>query len=197
MHFKTLAFLSCGALVSAWLPGEDKVITSKDNVDLFNRTVSAGGSSKRWLPASGKIRGVNMGSHFIVEPWLMSNSWASMGCGGDVKSEFDCVLKLGQDAANTAFQHHWDTWITQAELQDMRNSGLNTIRIPVGYWMKEDLVYADSEHFPQGALTYLTRLCGWASDLGFYIIMDLHGAPGAQQPENAFTGQVSRLYTRR
>lgn len=191
MHFKTLAVLSYSALVAAWLPGEDKAIISSDNVDLFNRT-SSDASGKRWLPG-GKIRGVNVGSLFVVEPWMMSNSWAQMGCS-DKKSEFDCVLKLGQEAANRAFKNHWDTWVTQADLQEMVSYGINTIRIPVGYWMKEDLVYADSEHFPQGALTYLTRLCGWASDLGLYIIMDLHGAPGAQQPHNAFTGQVSSIW---
>lgn len=71
--------------------------------------------------------------------------------------------------------------------------GLNTIRIPVGYWIKEDIVYSDSEHFPQGGLSYLEQVCGWASDAGFYIIIDLHGAPGAQVPKNADTGQVRRL----
>jgi aryl-phospho-beta-D-glucosidase BglC (GH1 family) len=44
---------------------------------------------------------------------------------------------------------------------------------------------------PQGALKYLTRLCGWASDRGFYIIIDFHGAPGAQQPNQPFTGQYA------
>ncbi|OBT82371.1 hypothetical protein VE02_08750 [Pseudogymnoascus sp. 03VT05] len=187
MHFKTLAVLSYGALVAAWFPGEDKGIISSDGVDLFNRS-SSDASGKRWLPGA-KIRGVNVGSLFVVEPWMMSNTWAQMGCGDQVKSEFDCVLKLGQAAANNVFKGHWDTWVTQADLQEMISYGINTIRIPVGYWMKEDLVYADSEHFPQGGLTYLTRLCGWASDLGMYIIMDLHAAPGAQQPHNAFTGQ--------
>lgn len=191
MHFKTLAVLSYGALVAAWFPGEDKGLISSDGVDLFNRS-SSDVSGKRWLPV-GKIRGVNVGSLFVVEPWMMSNTWAQMGCGDQVKSEFDCVLKLGQAAANNAFKGHWDTWVTQADLQEMISYGINTIRIPVGYWMKEDLVYADSEHFPQGGLTYLTRLCGWASDLGMYIIMDLHAAPGAQQPHNAFTGQVSNI----
>jgi hypothetical protein len=75
----------------------------------------------------------------------------------------------------------------------MQSYGLNTIRIPVGYWMDESLVYADSEHFPQGGLHYLSQLCGWASDAGFYIIIDMHGAPGAQVAANEDTGQVIPL----
>jgi len=113
-----------------------------------------------------------------------------MGCGSQ-QSEFDCVSYLGQTAANAAFQNHWATWITQTDIQQMASYGLNTIRIPVGYWMREDIVYADSEHFPQGGLAYLEQICGWASDQGFYIIIDLHGAPGAQVADNPDTGQYA------
>jgi aryl-phospho-beta-D-glucosidase BglC (GH1 family) len=74
----------------------------------------------------------------------------------------------------------------------MQSYGLNTIRVPVGYWMMESIVYS-SEHFPQGGIQYLEQLCGWASDAGFYIIIDMHGAPGAQVPTNPDTGQVSLL----
>ena len=145
--------------------------------------------TKRWLPSTLPIRGVNLGSQFIVEPWMANDEWNSMGCG-DTASEFDCVSKLGQAQANTAWAKHWSTWITEDDISRMKSYGLNTIRIPVGYWIREDLVDSDSEHFPQGGLQYLERICGWASDAGFYIIIDLHGAPGAQVAGNADTGQV-------
>lgn len=75
----------------------------------------------------------------------------------------------------------------------MRKYGLNTICIPVGYWLKEDLVDADSEHFPRGGLTYLADICDWAAEAGIYIIMDCHGLPGAQQAKQSFTGQACML----
>jgi len=179
--------------VLAWFPGEHKEIYARDGTNLFNNTFLGGDStSKRWLQASGKVRGVNMGSLFVFEPWIAETEWANMGCSGQA-SEFDCVSHLGQAQANSAFQNHWDSWITQADIAQMQGYGLNAIRVPVGYWMMESLVYADSEHFPQGGITYLERLCGWASDAGFYIIIDLHGAPGAQQPGNSDTGQVSSI----
>ena len=79
-------------------------------------------------------------------------------CPSSAQSEFDCVSSLGQTNANAAFQNHWNTWIVQSDISQMVSYGLNTIRVPVGYWMREDIVYADSEHFPQGGLTYLDRL---------------------------------------
>lgn len=173
--FVTLSALS--SLAAAWLPYENKNITSSDGTNLFSTS-------------NGKIRGVNLGSQFIFEPWIGPSTWSDMGCG-NTGSEFDCVNSLGQDAANSAFAKHWDSWITQDDISQMVSYGLNTIRVPVGYWLREDLVYTDSEHFPQGGLDYVKKLCGWASDAGLYIIMDLHGAPGAQTPNNAFTGQLA------
>lgn len=49
-----------------------------------------------------------------------------------------------------------------------------------------------SEHFPDGdrMLPYLDAVVQKAADLGLFVIIDLHGAPGAQNVD-PFTGQVS------
>ncbi|KAH8821332.1 putative endo-beta-1,6-glucanase [Xylogone sp. PMI_703] len=186
MHMLTVLFLALPAFTSAWMPEVNKVITSTEGHNHFRGNVSVAG--RRWLPGTLPIRGVNLGSMFVFEPWIAGQEWNRIQCG-PYKSEFDCVSGLGQAKANSVFQDHWNTWITQADIQQMKSYGLNTIRIPLGYWMDESLVYSDSEHFPQGGLTYLERVCGWASDAGFYIILDLHGAPGAQVATNPDTGQ--------
>ncbi|KAL7931276.1 hypothetical protein V8C35DRAFT_282626 [Trichoderma chlorosporum] len=62
----------------------------------------------RWLSGSDKFCGVNLGSHFIIEPWMASGEFSSMGCGG-LNDEWSCVQKFGQNAADAAFQKHWDT----------------------------------------------------------------------------------------
>ena len=121
---------------------------------------------------------------------MAGTEWTNVAKCGSAQSEFDCVLAEGQDAANTNFQAHWGSWITQDDINQMSDYGLNTIRIPVGYWIIESLKY-DSEYFPDGALPFLEQICGWASDKGFYIIIDLHGAPYAQTSANSFTGQIA------
>ena len=162
MLLQNVLVLGLAALASAWMPGGK--LLGHENANI----------GARWLPASGKIHGVNLGSLFIIEPWMASDAWNAMGCGGQ-QSEFDCMRALGQTAGNAAFQSHWNSWITQDDIRQIASLGLNTIRIPVGYWMREDIVYRDSEWFPQGGFPYLERLCNWAADLGLYIIMDLHG----------------------
>lgn len=171
---KIIALASLSGLTAAWLPETDKQISSTNGKNLFSTS-------------NGKVRGVNLGNLFVFEPWIAEDVWSDMGCKGQ-ESEFDCVSSIGQDAANSAFEKHWGSWTTQADIHEIQCYGLNTIRVPVGYWMKEDLVSA-TEHFPQGGFDYLERLCGWASDAGLYIVIDLHGLPGAQTPNNSFTGQ--------
>lgn len=108
--------------------------------------------SLAWWP-DHKIRGVNLGSLFVFEPWIAHDEWDNIGCGGQ-ESEFDCVSNAGQEQANQAFQGHWNSWITEGDLDEMLSYGINTIRIPLGYWLLEDIVY-DSEHFPQASLPTL------------------------------------------
>ncbi|KAE9963356.1 hypothetical protein BLS_009374 [Venturia inaequalis] len=189
MHYSNLILFSFALTAWAWLPSERNLFDVADPPGAFVSYLSAGNGriARRTLPASGKIRGVNLGSLFVVEPWMASNEWSIMGCSG-MASEFDCVAKLGQAAADSAFQAHWARFITEKDIIEMKSFSLNTIRIPVGYWMMESLVYA-AEHFPRGGIKYLEKVCGWAADHGMYVIIDLHGAPYAQVAKQPFTGQ--------
>ncbi len=106
---------------------------------LTRPTIASPPISRRWNPGVGKIRAVNLGSQFIIEPWMAGDEWSSMGCAG-LNDEWQCVQSLGQEQADAAFAKHWDSWTTQDDISKIKSYGLNTIRIPVGFWIKEDLV---------------------------------------------------------
>ena len=116
-----------------------------------------------------------------------------MGCG-DSPSEFDCMADHysgdKREDGNKAFEQHWKTWIDPDTVQSVYDVGLNTIRIPIGYWSHVDIVDQASEPFADGdrMLPYLDAVVQKATDLGIYVIIDLHGAPGGQQ-QDVFTGQ--------
>ena len=195
MYFWVLAIAPLLVAVLAWLPGEDKTLLSRYGVNLFSRQSShqAGLLRRRFLPGQygndkNKIRGVNLGSLFILEDWLSDDIMSGWGCNS--LSEFNCVQSLGDQAkANSDFQAHWASWIGASDFSTMVSYGLNTVRIPVGYWMYEALVAPD-EYFPQGGEAYLDRVVGYAKDAGMFVIIDLHGAPGAQIT-NPNTGQYA------
>lgn len=178
MHpLSLLAVIGAASVANAWTPANRSLSA------FYTRDAGKTGDVRRWLYGSGKVRGVNLGSLFISEPWMMSDEWSdTMGCGDGMSatflpcansagghklsadivsacSEFDCMIALGQDQGNQAFQAHWGSWITPDDIETMSSLGLNTIRIPLGYWINEDLVDS-SEHFPQGALPYLDAIVG-------------------------------------
>ncbi|RAL66804.1 hypothetical protein DID88_007587 [Monilinia fructigena] len=134
----------------------------------------------------------------IVTAFLAStaNAWMP-GAEKDLRS--DKGVSLFNPEAKHPTARRWTpasgkirgTWITAEDISQMASYGLNTIRIPVGYWMMESLVYADSEHFPQGSFQYLEIICDAAANAGFYIIIDMHGAPGAQVASNPDSGQYA------
>ncbi|KAI0805060.1 glycoside hydrolase family 5 protein [Xylaria sp. FL0064] len=191
MRYSPLAPLFLAGAAHAWLP-QDRELAA------FNMTARFEKLGKRFEPSlpSGvtKIRGVNFGSWLISEPFFMSNEWPNvMGCGSSA-SEFDCMRDhysgSNRDAGNAAFEKHWSTWITPDTVQSVHDVGLNTIRIPIGYWSYTDIVDTASEPFADGnlMLPYLDAVVQKAADLGIYVIIDLHGAPGGQQ-QDVFTGQ--------
>lgn len=166
----TALLLASPAPAHAWLPHDgSKTIVGRDGISLFG---DGSAPQPRTLPSAlGKLRGVNLGSQFIVEPWMMSGEWSgTMGCSGAV-SEWDCVKALGQQAADKKFAAHWASWINETDFNQMVQYGLNTVRVPVGYWMKEDLVRS-GEYFPKGGLQALLKLCGWAADRGIFVILE-------------------------
>ncbi|KAK0702743.1 family 5 glycoside hydrolase [Lasiosphaeris hirsuta] len=196
MRSSTFSAALLAGAAYGWLPHEREL-------PAFNMSARYEQLGKRWDPKlpSGitKIRGVNFGGWLISEPWLMCHEWtANMGCGTDcstVRSEFDCMqtsYKNNRAAGNAAFARHWQTWINADTVQSVHDVGLNTIRIPIGYWSYADIVDKASEPFadPAPMLAALDAVIQKCADLGMYVILDLHGAPGGQQ-EDAFTGQYN------
>lgn len=151
-----MAVVALTASANAWLPNTKPHALDDHDNEIFVYPLRTEPNNKRWLPVTKKIRGVNLGSLFIFEPWIDSQEWANTGCEGG-KSELDCVMNKGQDIADKNFQAHWKRWINQTDLDEMLSYGLNTIRLPLGYWLKEDLV-DDSEHFPKVRESFLDML---------------------------------------
>lgn len=56
-------------------------------------------------------------------------------------------------------------------------SGLNTVRIPIGYWAFD---IQAPESYTGGQLPYLLQAVAWCGKHNLKVIVDLHGSPGSQ-----------------
>lgn len=115
-----------------------------------------------------KVRGVNTGGWFVLEPWITP----SMFEGNGAVDEYTLTQELGKDAALSKLRNHWNTWITQDDFNQMAKAGLNHVRIPIGYW---SVIPIDGEPFVQGAYEKLGEALSWASSAGLSVMIDLHG----------------------
>jgi glucan 1,3-beta-glucosidase len=73
------------------------------------------------------------------------------------------------------------SFITRDDFEDMKSTGLNAIRIPIGYWAVDVL---SDEPYVTGQYPYLIQAVQWSSEFGFQVMIDLHGAPGSQNGQD-------------
>ncbi|GAA6014029.1 hypothetical protein JCM11491_003493 [Sporobolomyces phaffii] len=167
--------------------------TASDTTSLhkdYSKSSSAGASGSSataWFPVD-KVRGVNLGSWFLIEPWMIPETWNAMGCSG-YDSEMACNKALGIDALQAKYEKHWDTFYSQSDFYEMKKLGLNTVRIPLGFWTVESTI-ADDEPFARGSMHWVRRAARWAKQAGLSVILDLHALPGRQSTES-FSGDTT------
>lgn len=95
---------------------------------------------------------------------MAPSKWEAMGgqfcdtCSSCRQSEWSLANFLGRNQTNAAFQQHWESWFTQEDVDGIVAAGLNTVRIPMGFWVIEDIVDTATEPYAQGGLDQLVSI---------------------------------------
>lgn len=113
---------------------------------------------------------MNLGGWLVLEPWITPSIFEQGGDGAI--DEYTLTQILGKDQAQSVLSSHWNSWITADDFQQIKNAGMNHVRIPVGYWAVNPL---EGEPYVQGQLDVLDNAIGWAREAGLKVIIDLHG----------------------
>ncbi|KAI0731016.1 glycoside hydrolase superfamily [Earliella scabrosa] len=147
-------------------------------------------------PYPEKIYGVNLGSWLLLEPWMLPQEWADMGgenncpCATCIGSEF-ALAQAYPDTVDQRFDKHWSTWFNQKDVDALVEAGINTVRIPLGYWLVERLVDRRTEFYPRGGILHLQRGVKALKNAGIAVILDHHALPGAQAVNQQFAGRCT------
>lgn len=141
-----------------------------------------------------KQRGVNLGSWFSLEGWLTPSLFQK--AKEPKGSELDVVAGMDPNEAKAMLENHWDNFIDDGDLQWMVDHGINTVRIPVGYFhflaghpneqVRALLKDTDFEKYApiyQGAYARIQRAIESAASRNVGVLVDLHGAPGGQNAD--------------
>jgi glucan 1,3-beta-glucosidase len=119
---------------------------------------------------SQKVRGVNLGGWFVLEPWITPSLFESVN-DDSVIDEYTLTKKWGSQA-QSRMEKHWDSWITKDDFAAIAKAGLNHVRIPVGYWAVKK---APNDPYVSGQLSRLDKAITWAKNNGLKVLIDLHG----------------------
>lgn len=88
----------------------------------------------------------------------------------------DTVSYRTLTSLSQVLEEHWDTWITEDDFKRMADYGLNTVRIPIPYWVYN--VTEDEPYITQKQIPYIQKALNWSSLYGLDVMMDLHAVPG-------------------
>lgn len=133
------------------------------------------------LDGNGKeilLRGTNLGNWLNPEGYMFHfkniNSFRLI----------DQVIKelIGADESREFWKKFRDNYITREDIVFLKNLGFNHIRVPFNY--KLFIVEDHPEIFIDEGFERLDDLIKWCKEQNFYIILDLHAAPGGQTGDN-------------
>jgi glucan 1,3-beta-glucosidase len=130
-----------------------------------------------WPYGEQKIRGVNAGSWLVLERWMNPSTGVFSGLSDSINDEYQLCEFLGYTAAEQRLRAHWDTWITEEHFAFWASTGLNHVRLPIGYWA---LDIQPGEAWVSGSWDYVVKAAEWCKKYQLQLMIDLHGAPGSQ-----------------
>ena len=134
----------------------------------------------KWVNAADEtviLKGTNLGNWLLHEFWMMnqsSNTVATDQC--TLEATLD--ERFGFEERERLLDMFRDNWIAERDWDIMESFGLNAIRLPFVWNVIED------ENNPMtlraDAWQYIDYAIEQAQARGMYVILDLHGAVGAQ-----------------
>ncbi|KAK7685459.1 hypothetical protein QCA50_011322 [Cerrena zonata] len=134
-----------------------------------------------------KQRGVNLGSWFVLERWIADAPFRF------AKEPAQSDLDVARGSyAKEVLERHWDSWISEPDWEWIARRGINTVRIPIGYYhlcgvdptVIQGTDFADHLRIFEGAWNRVTNALTTASRYGLGVLIDLHAAPGKQNRDS-------------
>lgn len=126
--------------------------------------------------------GVNFGSCFVQEKYIFDRFF------GRFETEFEgvssYVAQRGIEQTRADLQRHWLSYAGDADWNWLRDHGVTSIRVPVGYWHVGDGQFTRGTPFEQlspvysGAWGIFKQMCSRANEYDIGVLFDLHALPG-------------------
>lgn len=135
------------------------------------------------IPTREAWRGVNLGGWLLLEPGPAADLFSRhIDADNDPAEIPACEWKqmevLRKKNAVSDLRDHREKHITREDFARIKACGLNSVRLPFGYWIVTGP--SPGEPYEGPALEYIDRAIDWAEEFGLQVLLDLHGCPGGE-----------------
>lgn len=125
------------------------------------------------------IQGINLGNWLNPEGYMFFfRDVASYRLINEAFSEM-----VGPDFTNWFWQEFKKNYITQDDIKYIKQTGMNSIRIPFHYKLFTDEDYMGLSSNQDG-VRLIDQVIDWCRQENLYVILDMHDAPGGQTGDN-------------
>lgn len=125
------------------------------------------------------IKGTNLGNWLNPEGYMFKFNKANSARFID---EMFCQL-VGPDFTAEFWQAFKDNYITRSDIQFIKHTGSNTVRLPFHYKLFTDEDYMGLT-VAQDGFARIDSVVKWCREADLYLILDMHDAPGGQTGDN-------------
>ena len=138
-----------------------------------------------------KSNGVNLGGWLLLEYNIEPNYFRTNAPNAIDEDSF--CKELGKKACGALLEKRFNEYITTKDIDMFASYGVNTLRIPIGYWAYMPAM-ADVNYYTGGQLAAMHRIAQYAiTKHNMHIVVDLHALPGGQNglDNQGKTGQLT------
>lgn len=124
------------------------------------------------------LRGINLGNWLVPEGYMFK--FTHTNSPRRIDEAFNQLL--GPEETKKFWKQYRDQYITREDIQFIKNSGLNSVRIPFNYRL-----FVSEDHdvrFAGPGFEMLDRVIGWCREANIFVVLDMHCAPGGQTGDN-------------
>ncbi len=125
------------------------------------------------------IKGINLGNWLNPEGYMFS--FKGVSSARLIDQAFREMV--GPDVTNQFWKDFKDNYVTRKDINYIKKTGMNSIRLPFHYKMFTDEDYLGLNK-DQDGFARIDSLIDWCRDAGLYVILDMHDAPGGQTGDN-------------
>lgn len=125
------------------------------------------------------IQGINLGNWLNPEGYMFGFNKAS---SARLIDQAFCEM-MGPDFTNQFWKQFKDNYITREDIKYIKQTGMNTIRLPFHYKLFTDEDYMGLSTNQDG-FQRIDSLVAWCRESKIYLILDMHDAPGGQTGDN-------------